>query len=421
MTITDSDLTVNGKNDFYGKSQTIRCFKVISEGDKNNPRRSRIPCSFVPARKEFTTVDYPPLKTPLLPRQESVLTEMRDKLAQYQEGQCKTLFGHIYTGFGKTILFLSLAIELKVPIIIFVDSDVVRTGWKETIQDELNITPYIPSGPILEAHNICIMSIQTARTHKYGFKAYSHYGVAIIDEADRYCTQLAVDELLDLRPKLLIGTSATVTRPDGLDKILDIFWGKRNNWVVRLQDYKINSKDVTLHMVYTSHDVETLQGRTNKPDWQAMQANVAAIPERNESIKNLCIAHARDKILVLCKGIQHVQELVTLLCDSGMDAAPYFGNIKEYYDAHILVATLPKAGRGYDDARVSKEFSGIRFNLLICTCTMKDADQAFGRALRGDATRIYLFVDRNSIMMNHARAIKSVQQKRGAKIVEEFI
>lgn len=152
-----------------------------------------------------------------------------------------------------------------------------------------------------------------------------------------------------------------------------------------------------------------------------MALNVANIDERNISIRNLCLMHMKSKILILCKRKEHVENLSKMMRNTGMDVSTYFDSNKTYYDAHVLIATLSKAGRGYDDAQVSAAFDDRRFDVLIMAMTMKNADQALGRGLRGDYLRCYLLVDENSVMKSHSEKMKNENAKRGANIIEEFI
>ena len=59
--------------------------------------------------------------------------------------------------------------------------------------------------------------------------------------------------------------------------------------------------------------------------------------------------------------------------------------------------------------------------MLILTMTLRDADQAIGRGLRGDNLLLYVLVDRNPTMNSHMENMRRINQKRGAKIIEEHV
>jgi superfamily II DNA or RNA helicase len=145
------------------------------------------------------------------------------------------------------------------------------------------------------------------------------------------------------------------------------------------------------------------------------------IEERNIFIRNLCILHSDKKILILCKTKTHVETLFEMMKVAGIDVCIYYDNLKIYYDAHVLIATVSKAGRGYDDKQVSSAYDGRRFDVLIMPTTLRNTDQALGRALRGNWLLCYLMVDDNPTMKKHAMTMKTSSEKKGAKIVEEYI
>lgn len=432
-----ADLIVKGTaSQYLVERPTIYCYK------KEQNKGALIPCRFNKKKRSYTVIDFPEPLLPLRPEQEKVVDEMEALCEKQIEeakqlylttGQgsldvdgrglvaCHPIFGHIYTGAGKSPMASIFAARKKGPILIFCDRDSVRTGWFGTWKMFFGIEAHCATGNTLGKHDVCICSIQLAVKHADEFRDdLKHYKTVICDEADTLCTQLAVNTLLDLAPQYFIGLTATVRRNDGLDKVLDVFWGPRKDWIQRLKEFG-ESCSMTLNVLYTSFIVESIYNRKSSLDWMGMAQVVSAIHERNILIRNLCLLHMDSKILILTKTLDHVELLSNMLKEIGVDTSTYCGNAKTYYDAHVLVATLSKAGRGYDDKQVSAAFDGRRFDVLILCMTMKDADQALGRALRGDKLAVYLIVDQNPTMMNHSEEMKRVNAKRGAIINEEYV
>jgi superfamily II DNA or RNA helicase len=151
-----------------------------------------------------------------------------------------------------------------------------------------------------------------------------------------------------MKPRYFIGLTATVRRNDGLDRVLDIFWGSRKEWIVRLKEFG-EECTMDLQILYTPFVIDNIYDRRGTLDWNGMAETVANIDERNILIRNLCLMHCKSKILILCKRKEHVETLSTLMRNTGMDVSTYYEKSKNYYDAHVLIATLSKAGRGYDD------------------------------------------------------------------------
>lgn len=421
-----ADLVARGtESQYLTERPIVYCYKKA--GDKG----ALIPCRFNKRKREYPVVNFPEPLLQLRPEQEKVLQEMESLCERQRTSQtsdtaesspaCYSIFGHIYTGFGKSPTASVFAASKKGPVLIFCDRDAVRKGWVGTWKQFFNVDAHCASGDTLGRHDVCICSIQLAIKHADKFRDdLKHYKTVICDEADTLCTQLAVNVLLDVAPQYFIGLTATVRRNDGLDKVLDIFWGPRKDWIQRLKEFGEDCSMV-LNVLYTPFKVESIYNRKGTLDWMGMAQVIAGIPERNLMIRNIPLLHMNGKGLVLTKTLEHVETLSSMMRDVGIDVTTYCSNAKIYYDAHVLVATLSKAGRGYDDKQVSAAFDGRRFDFLILCMTMKDADQALGRALRGSKLAVYLFVDDNPTMKSHCESMKSINSKRGAVINEEYM
>lgn len=414
-----TELIVKGtESQYMVERPVVYCYK-------NNKEKGTycIPCRYNKRKREYTHIDFPEHKITLRAEQEKVLNEMHDICKkQSEEGAiCHTIFGHIYTGFGKSAIGAIFGTQKKGPILIFCNTDAVRQGWIKTFKEFFGIDAHSASGSTLGKHDVCICSIQLAVTHINEFADdLKYYKTVICDEADTLCTQLSVNVLLCLSPEYLLGLTATVRRNDGLDKVLDIFWGSRKDWIQRLKEFG-EECSLTLNILYTPFQIDSLYNRKNALDWMGMAQMASSLHERNIIIRNLVSLHMNGKILILTKTLDHVDTLSKMMREIGIDTSTYCGNAKTYYDAHVLIATLSKAGRGYDDQNLSAAFDGRRFDHLILCITMKDADQALGRALRGNKCNVYLLVDNNTTMKNHAEEMKRVNAKRGAIINEHYI
>lgn len=418
-----SELVVKGTASQHAPTApVVYCYKTReTDINGNGTKGVYIPCKYNTIPREYKHAPFTDKPFSLRPEQEKVITEIEAVIQQQlDEGKVSAVaFGHIYTGFGKTRLMVEFIRRRKLPALVIVNSDAIRKGWLNTFK-EAGIDVHEATGSELGQYDVCVLSIQLAVRHKFGRDAYSHYGTVICDEADVLCTQLSVNELLDMSPRYFIGLTATVRRNDGLDKVLNIFWGDRKHWVIRLKEFG-EECSMDLHILYTPFIVDDMYNKNGDLDWSGMALMAANIDERNLLIRNLCLMHHKSKILILCKRKEHVQILKSLMRNTGMDVSTYYESNKSYYDAHILIATLSKAGRGYDDAQVSAAFDGRRFDVLILAMTMKNADQALGRGLRDKYLRCYLVVDENHVMKNHAQKMKDENAKRGARIIEEYV
>lgn len=408
------DLIVRGHSSPYlDDIPVIKCFYEIP-----GTKKIYIPCRFSKLKREYKHVDFPEPTMQLRPDQKDVISEIENRCESLGDIASYTIFCNIHTGFGKTVFSSIWAMSKKLPILVIVNSDAVRQAWYKTFQDN-GIKAHIAEGNTLGQHDVCILSIQLAVLHKFSRSEYAYYGTVICDEADTLCTQKAAEELVKMCPRYFLGESATITKENGLDKMLDKFWDERKYWIVRQREFGQQSA-LKIKILNTSYQIESKKNRKNALDWTQMCSDIIDIDERNMLIRNLCLLHFNDKILIHCKRKQHVEVLEQMLKDVGIDVAVYYGSDSTYHDAHVLITTLSKGGRGFDDKQVSSSFDGQRFNVIILTITMKNADQAIGRG-RGEDTTVYQICDENSTFKSHAKLLRSINEKRGAIVTEEYV
>lgn len=325
----------------------------------------------------------------------------------------------ITTGFGKSAIGLYLISKFKGPALIVYRSDSICQSWMMSISKLLHIKPHIASNGTLGKHNLCLMSMQLALKNDFKRSDYIHYKTIILDEVDTLCTQRAVYQILEMYPKYLIGMTATPHREDGLDKVLDVFFTHRKNWIKRNKVYD-DKKIVKLISVYTNINIGSTYHKSGTIDWNGISNKVSNIYERNILIRNICLMHQDMKGLIICKTKDHVQTLYNLFLEIGEDVAMYYDKYYNYIDSRITIITMSKGGRGFDDENVAVDHDGIRFGFIIKTLTMKNTDQANGRG-RGKYTIIYTLVDDNTIMKNHIKQEQKNEGKCGAKLLDVYI
>ncbi len=420
MDLKVEDLIVKGKTSPYKKKPPcIQCVKILAKD------RAILPCRFNRIKKSYRSISFGDPKVELRPEQKQVMVEIEAEVVRQEAlGMiCKTIFCDIHTGFGKSALATIFGAKQGGPILIICDSDAVRKGWIGTWKEFFGLEPVVAQGPILGDHDVVIMSMQLAKIHQYESDHYKPYKVVICDEADTLCTQEGANILLNLHPEFLVGLTATTRKADGMDKVLDIFWGERKHWILRKKEFG-ETMTMDISLVHTSFQVESIYNH-NGLDWGEMAKNVANIYERNLLIRNLCIMFQRRKILIFTKTKEHLETLVQMLRDVGEDVSCYYAdmgtrNSATYYDAHVTITTLSKGRRGYDDKQVSMAFDGRRFDMIIFSMTMADTEQALGRS-RSAECMAYVLVDDNSTMKNHADNMKKVNLKRGAKVRDIYM
>lgn len=421
MDTTLTDFIVIGKKDPYqnNRSKEIKCFATLPDGNV------RIPCRFNTIELTYPRIDWQLNGVELRPNQIEIMNKIMkhvkdeddvSKALTDRRKPCVPIFINASTGVGKTLMSLYFASKAKGPILIITSSTGVTSSWQTEINNVLGVKATIASGKSLGKHDVCILSKQLASLNHEHFsdEDFNHYKVVICDEADTLCTQKAVNFMLRFSPRYLIGLSATIVRKDGLDKVLDVFWDVRTNWIKCIQNFK-DDKKVTINFMHTGVDVPELKTRSGNVDWTSIAKYVSTSEKRMEIIKGLVLTHTDKKILISTGTVDYAKDIADMLRSTGVDINTYYKHSKGYTDASVIVTTVSKGGRGNDDKNLAKDHDGRRFNMMIMTLTKCDPEQLIGR-LRADVSDIYILIDENSTMISHMKKIETKYAARLATI-----
>lgn len=419
--LSAEELIVSSKADCYKQNsiKEVKCFKQVSDGSVI------IPCRFNMYERKYEHIDFNLAEIELREEQVKIMAKIRslikteDELHISLHGKrkpCIPIFINASTGIGKTLLSLAFAAKVKGPVLIITSSTGVTESWFTETERLLGITPVIASGNSLGKHQVCILSKQLAsrNTDKFSDDDYSYYKTVICDEADTLCTQKAVNFMLRFKPRYLLGLSATIDRKDGLDKILDVFWGLRSNWIYHIQNFN-DEKKVTINFIHTGVQIPELKTRSGQVDWIGIARESSSSPVRDEIIRGLTLIHMTDKLLISTTTTDYADSILHMLKGLGIDVNKYYKNDKRYIDASVMITTVSKGGRGNDDKNLAEYYDGRRFNVMIMTLTKCDPEQLIGR-LRAENCVIYILVDDNSTMKSHMRKIETKYSARLAKI-----
>ena len=207
-------------------------------------------------------------------------------------------------------------------------------------------------------------------------------------------------------PRYLIGLSATPYRPDGLDGLLDLYFGKN----------KIIRKLYREHIVYKvstgfKPPVEkTMQGRIN---WGSILDAQANNEQRNNLIIKIIQKFNDRNFLVLVKRVDQGKYLSEKLNELGESVTDLIGSNQEFNkNARILIGTCQKVGVGFDHSKLN--------TLLLATDLEEYFVQYLGRVFRtkdGDPI-IFDLVDNNSILNKHYNTRRSVYKEHGGTVKE---
>ena len=312
-----------------------------------------------------------------------------------------------YPGFGKTAGAINLATSIKFKTLIIVNKIVLIKQWKESI---LKFCPTAKVQTLTaqsKKQDVDFYIINAQNTEKMGKTFFADIGTCVVDEAHMIMAETLSKSLQYVYPRYLIGLTATPYRPDGLDVLLNFYFGK----------YKIIRK---LHREHTAYKVstgfkppveKTIQGRIN---WGSILDAQANNDERNDLIIRI-IQHLSDRnFLVLAKRVEQGKYLVNSLKKYGESVTDLIGSNQEFDpEARILIGTCQKVGVGFDHSKLD--------TLLLATDLEEYFVQYLGRIFRkkDNTPIVFDLVDENSILNKHFNTRRKVYQEHGG-IVKDF-
>ena len=149
----------------------------------------------------------------------------------------------VYTGWGKTCAALWIASELKLKTLIIVHTENLLQQWKERINDFLGITNDdigVIQGPKIDITDkkICIGMIQSISMKDYPIGTFKDFGLTLMDEVHHFSSRMFSRIFYKIGTKYNLGLSATLTRSDGLTKVIKYFLG---DTIVSLKHIKSNN------------------------------------------------------------------------------------------------------------------------------------------------------------------------------------
>jgi superfamily II DNA or RNA helicase len=193
---------------------------------KNFPRR---------VRSDFGVVKAT-FKGELRPEQAELQTEAINHL-----NKNGSIIIAAYTGFGKTCTSMSIISKVGMQTLVLAHRIVLIEQWKKAVNDflpGLNIQVVDINDETLYG-DICI--INPINIPKKPRSFYNKIGFVIVDECHLIMAEGFSKSMLSITPRYVLGLSATPYRTDGLDILLDLYFGKE----------KIVRKLEHAHTVYT--------------------------------------------------------------------------------------------------------------------------------------------------------------------------
>lgn len=333
----------------------------------------------------------------LRPYQKEVKKQVIEQLNK--KGNCLL---SLHVGWGKSILAVNLACKLSFKTLIIVNRLVLMKQWKELIQ---NVCPSAKiqviktnqpfksdcSFYLVNAQNVC----------KMGEGYFRDIGTLVVDECHLICAQTLFKSMFSIEPRYLIGLSATPHRPDGLDVLISLYFGKDK--IVKPL-YRAH----TVYMVSTNLKLEYSYTWDGKMDWNSVLQAQAEHPKRNQLIVKIIKTFSDRNFLVLCKRISQGELLVQMLQQENEHVTDLLGTKKEFDEhARIVVATTQKCGVGFSHDKLDA--------LLLASDVEEYFIQYLGRVFRTPEVEPIIFdmVDDLPVLQRHFKSRKKVYTKSG--------
>jgi len=354
-----------------------------------------------PARKDFSEQEMK-FTGKLREDQKKVRDEAIDRLNTHG-----SVIISCYPGWGKTCMAIYIATKIKMKTIILCNRIVLINQWKSSIN---NFCPQA-TVQILSAKSVMedvdFYIINAANVPKHSRSFYKDIGLVVVDESHLIMAERMSHCMRYLQPRYVLGLSATPYRMDGLNMLMDMYFGT----------YKIVRKLFRKHTVYrvnTGFKPEVKLNRMGKVDWGSVLEGQCLNRDRNELIIRI-IKRFRDRVfIVLCKRVVQAEYLEKRLKEEGEDVTSLIGKNQEYEQkSRILIGTVGKTGVGFDHPRLNA--------LILASDVEQYFIQYLGRVFRTQEGEPLIFdlVDNFPLLEKHFKTRVGVYVEHGG-VVKNF-
>lgn len=304
-----------------------------------------------------------------------------------------------YTGFGKTITTLALACACRFKTVIVCHRTCLYQQWLNSIKEFTN-GPRVVRLPDQQDDDYDFGIINISSIHKWS--RIPDDLLLITDETHLLLSEKRSMNLLSIRPRKLLGLTATPYRPDELHVLFKLFFG--TNYI-----YKPLFK---VHNVYQVNTNLTIGNRYiyGKLDWNYVLEQQCDNDERNRLLVAIVRAFPKNRTwLILVKRKRHAAYLETLF-GSEFKVSLLIGTRQSYdTQCNILIGTVGKIGTGFDFPTLD--------SLLIATDMVEYYIQFLGRVMRTRRVPIVVdVVDSHSILQAHFAKRKKVYLQHGGRM-----
>lgn len=308
-----------------------------------------------------------------------------------------------HVGFGKSILAVYFAYKIQLKTLIIVNRLVLMQQWQDVLRQFI----HEPKIHILKTTGIvdwdCDFFIVNAiNLPKLGYMP--EIGLVLVDEVHLLVSKVLSTCFQYLTPQYLIGLSATPYRNDGMDVLLDLYFGTA----------RVDRQLQRVHHVYrvSTQFTPTVEKQANgKVDWNHILNQQATDEGRNDLVVEIILSNTLN-FLVLCKRVDQIRLLERKLKEKGIESECLYGDkqpsgVPPTGPKIVLIGTIQKVGTGFDAPYLNA--------LIVASDLEAYFIQYLGRVFRKRETIPVVFdlVDENPILKKHYKSREKTYLKHG--------
>lgn len=312
----------------------------------------------------------------------------------------------LYPGAGKTCLAIYLSSKIGLKTLIICHRIILIEQWIKAIERFIDNPKIAFVKPSLSAKKMdqaktsdfLIVNAQNIKTLREEF--FKDVGLVIVDEIHCILAESLSECLGYLSPRYLIGLSATPHRSDGLDKLLDFYFGESNKIVRELYHQ---------HIVYK---IDTgIEYEEDSKEWNAMISSQCLHEKRNNLIVKIALHFKDSHFLILCKRVDQAKYIFSKLEEEKENVSMIVEDNNEFDpESRIIVASTQKCGVGFSH--------DILDSLILGSDIEEYFIQYLARVMRTEQVKPIVFdlVDNNKALKRHFTERKKVYEKAGGVI-----
>jgi len=290
-------------------------------------------------------------------------------------------------GFGKTIMSLYIACQLKKKTMFISHKDFLNQQFIDTVK---LFAPDAKVGIIKQkkvdviGKDFIIASLQSLAMRDYDIGIFDDIGFVIIDEVHHTGAQVFCKAFQKLNNPIILGLSATLNRKDGMRRVFEYYIGKS---VYTLKNKELCDVIVQVHKYFVTHiDYSTVKLMWNgKENGAGMINNICTFRPRTEYIiyilKDILSKEPERRVLILSERRNQLKDIEQFIIEHNIANSSYgfyVGGMKQSdlaisSEKQIILATFQLASEG---------FNVPSLNTIIFASPISDIQQSIGRILR---------------------------------------